>query len=43
MIAIVDGLQVQALLDPSAIPTGDELAALYEGLAAAARAATSED
>jgi AcrR family transcriptional regulator len=38
MIAIVDGLQVQALLDPSAIPTGDELAALYEGLAAAARA-----
>jgi len=39
MIAVADGLQVQALLDPDAIPTGDELAALYEGLAAAARAA----
>jgi AcrR family transcriptional regulator len=38
MIAVVDGLQVQALLDPQAIPTGDELAAFYEGLAAAARA-----
>jgi AcrR family transcriptional regulator len=39
MIAVADGLQVQALLDPDAIPTGDELAAFYEGLAAAARAA----
>jgi len=40
LIAIADGLQIQALLDPDAIPTGDELAALYEALAAAARAAT---
>jgi AcrR family transcriptional regulator len=39
LIAIADGLQLQALLDPDAIPTGDELAGLYEGLAAAARAA----
>lgn len=39
MLAVSDGLQLQALLDPSAIPTGDELAALYEGLAAAARGA----
>jgi AcrR family transcriptional regulator len=38
MLAVADGLQLQALLDPDAIPTGDELAALYEGLAAAARA-----
>lgn len=38
MIAVADGLQLQALLDPAAIPTGDELAALYEGLAAAAKA-----
>ena len=39
ILAVIDGLQLQALLDPGAIPTGDELAALYEGLAAAARAA----
>ncbi len=39
MLAVIDGLQLQALLDPDAIPTGDELAAFYEGLAAAARAA----
>lgn len=39
MIAVADGLQVQALLDADAIPTGDELAAFYEALAAAARAA----
>lgn len=39
MIAVVDGLQLQALLDPQAIPTGEELAAFYEALAAAARAA----
>jgi AcrR family transcriptional regulator len=39
MIAVADGLQMQALLDPDAIPTSDELAAFYEGLAAAARAA----
>jgi AcrR family transcriptional regulator len=38
MIAVADGLQLQALLDPEAIPTGEELAAFYEGLAAAARA-----
>lgn len=40
MLAVIDGLQLQALLDPDAIPTGEELAALYEGLAAAARAAS---
>jgi AcrR family transcriptional regulator len=39
MIAVADGLQVQALLDPDVIPTGDELAFMYEALAAAARAA----
>jgi AcrR family transcriptional regulator len=38
MLAVADGMQLQALLDPDAVPTGDELAALYEGLAAAARA-----
>ncbi|HEU0251352.1 MAG TPA: TetR family transcriptional regulator C-terminal domain-containing protein, partial [Solirubrobacteraceae bacterium] len=40
MLAVVDGLQLQALLNPDAIPTGEELAALYESLAASARAAT---
>jgi len=39
MIAVADGLQLQALLDPAAIPTADELAFFYESLAAAARAA----
>jgi AcrR family transcriptional regulator len=39
MLAVADGLQLQSLLDPEAVPTGEELAALYEGLAAAARAA----
>ena len=39
MLAVADGLQLQSLLDPMAVPTGDELAALYEGLAAAARTA----
>ena len=34
VIAVVDGLQLQALLDPAAIPTGDELAALTQGVAA---------
>jgi len=38
MIAVGDGLQLQALLDPAAIPTADELAFFYESLAAAARA-----
>ncbi|HEY2141749.1 MAG TPA: TetR/AcrR family transcriptional regulator [Solirubrobacteraceae bacterium] len=38
MLAVVDGLQLQSLLDPDAVPTGEELAAFYEGLAAAARA-----
>ncbi len=38
MLAVVDGLFFQSLLDPKAVPTGDELAALYEGLAAATRA-----
>jgi AcrR family transcriptional regulator len=41
MLAVADGLQLQSLLDPDAVPTGDELAALYEGLAAAARAKRS--
>jgi AcrR family transcriptional regulator len=39
MIAVVDGFQIQALLDPDSVPTGEELAAFYEGLAASARAA----
>lgn len=39
MLAVIDGLQLQALLDPDAIPSGEELAAFYEGLAASARAA----
>lgn len=38
MIAVADGLMLQSLLDPEAIPTGDELAAFYEGLAALTRA-----
>jgi AcrR family transcriptional regulator len=38
MIAVTDGLMLQALLDPEAIPTGDELAMFYEGLAAITRA-----
>ncbi|HEV7162768.1 MAG TPA: TetR/AcrR family transcriptional regulator [Solirubrobacteraceae bacterium] len=38
LLAVADGLQLQSLLDPNVIPTGEELAALYEGLAAAARA-----
>ncbi len=37
MLALADGLQIQALVDPDSVPTGDELAAFYEGLAAAAR------
>ena len=41
ILAVVDGLQLQALLDPEAIPTGEELALLYEGLAAAARATST--
>lgn len=40
MLAVVDGLFLQSLLDPEATPTGDELAALYEGLAAATRASS---
>jgi AcrR family transcriptional regulator len=38
MLAVIDGLLLQALLDPDAIPTGEELAAFYEGLAAITRA-----
>jgi AcrR family transcriptional regulator len=38
MLAVFDGLLLQSLIDPQAVPTGDELAALYEGLAATARA-----
>jgi AcrR family transcriptional regulator len=41
MLAVVDGLQLQALLDPDAVPTGEELAALYEGLATAAKASAT--
>ncbi len=37
LLAVADGLQIQALVDPDSVPTGDELAAFYEGLAAAAR------
>jgi AcrR family transcriptional regulator len=37
MLAVADGLQIQALIDPESVPTGDELAAFYEGMAAAAR------
>jgi AcrR family transcriptional regulator len=43
VMAIADGLQIQALLEPDAIPTGDELAGFYEALAAAARAAAPQD
>jgi AcrR family transcriptional regulator len=38
MMAVTDGLMLQSLLDPEAIPTGDELAMFYEGLAAITRA-----
>jgi AcrR family transcriptional regulator len=38
LLAIGDGLMLQSLLDPEAIPTGDELAGLYETLAALTRA-----
>jgi AcrR family transcriptional regulator len=38
MIAVTDGLLLQSLLDPEAIPTGEELAMFYEGLAAITRA-----
>lgn len=41
MLAVVDGLQLQSLLSPEAVPSGEELAALYEGLAAAARSGGS--
>jgi AcrR family transcriptional regulator len=42
MIAVVDGLQLQALLDPDVIPTGEELAFMYEALAAVARVEGAE-
>jgi AcrR family transcriptional regulator len=38
MLAVIDGLQLQALLDPDVIPTGEELAFMYEALATVARA-----
>lgn len=38
LLATVDGLLLQSMLDPEAVPTGDELAGLYEELAAATRA-----
>jgi len=41
MIAVADGLQLQALIDPDVVPTADELAFFYESLAAAARAAAA--
>jgi AcrR family transcriptional regulator len=37
LLATADGLLLQSLLDPEGIPSGDELAAFYEGLAASAR------
>jgi AcrR family transcriptional regulator len=37
MLAVADGLQIQTLIDPDSVPTGEELAAFYEGLAVAAR------
>jgi AcrR family transcriptional regulator len=36
LIAVVDGLQLQALLDADAVPTGEELTALLRGLASGA-------
>jgi AcrR family transcriptional regulator len=39
MIAVADGLQLQALIDPGVVPTADELAFFYESLAATTRAA----
>jgi AcrR family transcriptional regulator len=42
MIAVADGLQLQALIDTDVIPTADELAFFYESLAATARAAGSD-
>jgi AcrR family transcriptional regulator len=36
LLATADGLLLQSLLDPGEIPSGDELAAFYEGLAASA-------
>jgi AcrR family transcriptional regulator len=36
LLATADGLLLQSLLDPEAIPSGDELAGFYEGLAASA-------
>ncbi len=41
LLAGADGLLLQSLIDPEGIPTGDELAAFYEGLAAATRAGGS--
>jgi AcrR family transcriptional regulator len=38
MLAVIDGLLLQSLLDPEAVPTGEELAAFYERLAAITRA-----
>lgn len=35
MIAVADGLLLQSLLDPAAVPTGEDLAALAKGLATA--------
>lgn len=37
MIAVTDGLMMQALLDPEAAPSGEEIAAFYEGLVVWAR------
>jgi len=42
LLATADGLLLQSLLDPEAIPSGEELAALYEGLAASARISVDE-
>jgi AcrR family transcriptional regulator len=37
VLAVVDGLLLQSLLDPATTPTGEELAALTQGLAAASQ------
>lgn len=40
LLAVADGLMMQSLLDPEAVPSGEELATMYEGLAARTRASS---
>ena len=35
LIAVTDGLLLQSVLDPGAVPTGEELALLADGVTAA--------